>query len=65
MDQQSHPSWEIGLSDRHLDVLLSGRHAGKTLWFLAGYVRGLADSQSLHLPARAAARTERSAAQDG
>jgi hypothetical protein len=40
-------NWEIGVSGESLDQLLSGEQAGMSLWFLAGYVKGITDSQSL------------------
>jgi hypothetical protein len=36
-------NWEIGFSPSNLDVLLGGEQAAMTLWFLAGYLKGLAD----------------------
>lgn len=40
-------NWEIGFSAESLEELLSGEEAGTTLWFLAGYAKGLADSQAI------------------
>ncbi|WP_398326044.1 hypothetical protein [Vulcanococcus sp.] len=40
-------NWEIGVSGESLDQLLSGEQAGMSLWFLAGYVKGITDSQAL------------------
>jgi hypothetical protein len=40
-------NWEIGVSAESLDQLLSGEQAGMTLWFLAGYVKGITDSHAL------------------
>jgi hypothetical protein len=41
-------NWEIGVSADSLDELLSGEQAGMNLWFLAGYVKGITDSNALH-----------------
>ena len=41
-------NWEIGVSADSLDQLFSGEQAGMTLWFLAGYVKGITDSHALH-----------------
>jgi hypothetical protein len=43
-----NPNWEIGVSADSLDQLLSGEQAGSTLWFLAGYAKGISDSHALH-----------------
>jgi hypothetical protein len=40
-------NWQIGVSGESLDQLLSGEQAGMSLWFLAGYVKGITDSQAL------------------
>jgi hypothetical protein len=40
-------NWEIGVTAESLDQLLSGEQAGMNLWFLAGYVKGITDSQAL------------------
>jgi hypothetical protein len=37
-------NWEIGVSADSLEELLCGEQAGMTLWFLAGYAKGLSDS---------------------
>ena len=42
-DAMDHGNWEIGCNADNLDDLLSGEHAAMTLWFLAGYLKGLAD----------------------
>lgn len=41
-------NWEIGFSSNNLDELLSGEKAAMTLWFLAGYLKGITDSTELH-----------------
>jgi hypothetical protein len=41
-------NWEIGFGANDLDDLLSGETAGMTLWFLAGYLKGISDSHELH-----------------
>lgn len=41
-------NWEIGFSSSRLDELLSGEEAAMTLWFLAGYLKGLTDGGDLH-----------------
>jgi hypothetical protein len=41
------PNWEIGVSVDSLDALFSGEQAGLNLWFLAGYLKGVIDSQAL------------------
>lgn len=43
-----HDHWEIGLSGENLDDLLASEQAGMTLWFMAGYLKGLTDSSALH-----------------
>ena len=42
-------NWQIGVSADSLDQLLSGEQAGLNLWFLAGYVKGISDSQALQI----------------
>jgi hypothetical protein len=44
----SNGSWEIGFNSGNLDDLLSGEKAAMTLWFLAGYLKGLSDGGDLH-----------------
>ncbi len=41
-------NWEIGFSSSNIDELLSGERAAMTLWFLAGYLKGLSDGNDLH-----------------
>ena len=41
-------NWEIGFNSGNLDDLLSGEKAAMTLWFLAGYLKGLTDGGDLH-----------------
>jgi len=43
-----HDHWEIGLRGEALDDLLTSEKAGMTLWFMAGYLKGLTDSSALH-----------------
>jgi hypothetical protein len=43
----NNANWEIGVSADSLDQLLSGDQAGMTLWFLAGYAKGITDSHAL------------------
>ena len=43
-----HGNWEIGFNSANLDALLGGEQAAMTLWFLAGYLQGLADGNDLH-----------------
>jgi len=45
-------NWEIGVSSESLDELLSGDQAGMNLWFLAGYMKGITDSQALQVGER-------------
>jgi hypothetical protein len=45
-------NWEIGVSAENLEELLSGEQAGMNLWFLAGYVKGISDSQALQVGER-------------
>ncbi|MFM2080579.1 MAG: hypothetical protein RLZZ219_1261 [Cyanobacteriota bacterium] len=40
-------NWEIGVSADSLDELFSGDMAGMTLWYLAGYLRGVSDSHAI------------------
>ena len=40
-------NWEIGFSSSNLDDLLSGETSAMTLWFLAGYLKGLTDGGDL------------------
>ena len=40
-------NWEIGVSADSVEDLLSGEQAAMTLWFLAGYVKGISDSHAL------------------
>jgi hypothetical protein len=40
-------NWEIGFNSVNIDDLLSGEQAAMTLWFLAGYLKGLADGGEL------------------
>ena len=47
-----HANWEIGVTADNLDQLLGGEQAGMTLWFLAGYVKGITDSHALQLGER-------------
>jgi len=42
-DAMDHGNWEIGLSGESLDDLLNSETTGMTLWFLAGYLKGLSD----------------------
>jgi hypothetical protein len=44
----SNDNWEIGFNSGNLDDLLSGEGAAMTLWFLAGYLKGLTDGGDLH-----------------
>ena len=39
--------WEIGVSSEKLDELFSGEQAGMTLWFMAGYLKGLSDGTAV------------------
>ena len=41
-------NWEIGFNSVNLDELLSGEKAAMTLWFLAGYLKGLTDGCDLN-----------------
>ena len=43
-----HGNWEIGLNATNFDDLFSGERAAMTLWFLAGYLKGLTDGGELH-----------------
>ena len=45
-------NWEIGFSSTNIDELLSGERAAMTLWFLAGYLKGLSDGNDLHCDER-------------
>lgn len=45
-------NWEIGVSGDNLDELFSGEQAGMTLWFLAGYLKGVTDSQAMQTDGR-------------
>jgi hypothetical protein len=49
-DAMDHGNWEIGCNADNLDDLLSGEHAAMTLWFLAGYLKGMSDSHTLQAP---------------
>lgn len=40
-------NWEIGFSSDNVDELLSGESSAMTLWFLAGYLKGLTDGGEL------------------
>ena len=40
-------NWEIGFDSGNLDELLSGESSAMTLWFLAGYLKGLSDGGEL------------------
>lgn len=40
-------NWEIGVGRGGLEELLSGESAAMTLWFLAGYLKGLTDGNDL------------------
>ena len=40
-------NWEIGFGSDNLDDLLSGESAAMSLWFLAGYLKGLSDGGEL------------------
>lgn len=40
-------NWEIGFNSVNIDDLLSGEKAAMTLWFLAGYLKGLTDGGEL------------------
>ena len=40
-------NWEIGFDSGSLDELLSGESSAMTLWFLAGYLKGLSDGGEL------------------
>jgi hypothetical protein len=40
-------NWEIGINADTLDDLLAGQTAPMTLWFLAGYLKGLSDGGDL------------------
>ena len=40
-------NWEIGFGSGSLDELLSGESSARTLWFLAGYLKGLTDRGEL------------------
>lgn len=39
--------WEIGFNAESLENLLSGEGAGMSLWFLAGYLKGLSDGDQI------------------
>ena len=39
--------WEIGVSSEKLDELFSGEQADMTLWFMAGYLKGLTEGTAL------------------
>ena len=39
--------WEIGVSSEKLDELFSGEQAGMTLWYMAGYLKGLTEGTAL------------------
>ncbi|MFZ9566381.1 MAG: hypothetical protein ACO28R_02595 [Vulcanococcus sp.] len=41
-------NWEIGLSGSSIEDLLSGEQASQTLWYLAGYLKGIADCNDIH-----------------
>lgn len=41
-------NWEIGFNAVNVDDLLNGERAAMTLWFLAGYLKGLTDGGELH-----------------
>ena len=41
-------NWEIGFNGSTIDDLLSGEQASQTLWFLAGYLKGISDSNEIH-----------------
>lgn len=43
-----HGNWEIGMNTNNIDDLLNGERAAMTLWFLAGYLKGLTDGGELH-----------------
>lgn len=40
-------NWEIGFGSDNVDELLSGESSAMTLWFLAGYLKGLTDGGEL------------------
>ena len=40
-------NWEVGFGSDNLDELLSGESSAMTLWFLAGYLKGLSDGGDL------------------
>ena len=40
--------WEIGVSSETLDELFKGERAGMTLWFMAGYLKGLSEGAAIH-----------------
>ena len=39
--------WEIGMTNERLDELFSGKQDGMSLWFMAGYLKGLTDSTAI------------------
>lgn len=41
-------NWEIGFNSVNIDELLSGEKTAMTLWFLAGYLKGLTDGSELN-----------------
>lgn len=45
-------NWEIGVSGDNLDELFNGEQAGMTLWFLAGYLKGVTDSNAMQTDGR-------------
>ena len=40
-------NWEIGFGSDNVDELLCGESSAMTLWFLAGYLKGLTDGGEL------------------
>lgn len=39
--------WEIGVSSEKLDELFNGEQAAMTLWFMAGYLKGLSEGTAI------------------
>jgi hypothetical protein len=47
-DAMANDNWEVGIHADSLDDLLCGESAPMTLWFLAGYLKGLSDGGDIH-----------------
>lgn len=44
--------WEVGFKGQSLEELLNGDDAAQTLWFLAGYLKGMSDGSEMHAGVR-------------